>query len=132
MISPNTDQSNTKALSTFEAWQNERNKHFGPEEQCPDSLLTEGDIEALSYWLSRFVLEVRKGDGTEYPPKSLHYLLCGLQRIIRIHHPVINVFDKSKKDLAIFRKIRDSEYHRLHMKGIGTNVQHCEVLTCFR
>ena len=129
VLSPNTDRSNKWALSAFGTWRIERNKHFGQEEQCPESLLADGDIEALSYWLSRFVLEVRKGDGTEYPPKSLHYLLCGLQRIIRMHHPEINVFDKSNKHLAIFRKIHDNEYHRLHTKGIGANVQHCEVLT---
>ena len=90
VLSPNTDRSNKWALSAFGAWRIERNKHFGREEQFTESLLADGDIEALSYWLSRFVLEVRKGDGIGYPPKSLHYLLCGLQRIIRMHHPEIN------------------------------------------
>ena len=73
VLSPNTDQSNQLAPSAFGAWRFKKNKHFRREEQCPESLLADGDIEALSYWLSRFVLEVRKGDGTEYPPKSLSH-----------------------------------------------------------
>ena len=30
----------------------------------------------LAYWLGQFVLEVRKKDSTEYPPKSLYALVC--------------------------------------------------------
>ena len=27
--------------------------------------------EEIAYWMGRFVLEIRKKDGTEYPPKTL-------------------------------------------------------------
>ena len=30
----------------------------------------------LAYWMGKFVLEVRKKDGSEYPPKSLYALIC--------------------------------------------------------
>ena len=33
--------------------------------------------------LKRFVLEVRKQDGSEYPPRSLYYIVCGLLRFMR-------------------------------------------------
>ncbi len=34
----------------------------------------------LAYWMGKFVLEVRKQNGSEYPPKSLYGLL--LQKIL--------------------------------------------------
>ena len=34
----------------------------------------------LAYWLGKFVLEVRKKDGSEYPPKSLYALICCFKR----------------------------------------------------
>ena len=30
----------------------------------------------LAYWMGKFVLEVRKNDGKEYPPKFLDALVC--------------------------------------------------------
>lgn len=33
--------------------------------------------------MQRFVLEVRKQDGSEYPPRSLYYIVCGLLRYLR-------------------------------------------------
>ena len=40
--------------------------------------------EKLKFWLCRFVTEVRKKDGTPYPPWSIHLILAGLQRIVFI------------------------------------------------
>ena len=31
----------------------------------------------LNHWLSRFVVEARKTDGTEYPPNTLHHIVAG-------------------------------------------------------
>ena len=130
VIPKNTEKNNKWANNIFKSWREERNKVFPPEEQVPDDLLSSGDPESLGYWLSRFILEVRKkGDHAEYPPKTLHLILCGLQRIIRQNNPEINIFDKTYKHLARFRNVRDSEYHRLHTKGIGASVKHCEVFT---
>ncbi len=36
----------------------------------------------LNYWIRKFVLEVRKEDGQEYPPNSLASLVMGLQRYL--------------------------------------------------
>ena len=36
----------------------------------------------LSFWLSKFVYEVRKKDKSEYPSNSLYLLCTGLQRSI--------------------------------------------------
>ena len=49
----------------------------------------EQDRGQLSHWLSRFVVEVRKVDGTDYPPDSIHHIIAGLQRLEGRH---VNLF----------------------------------------
>ena len=34
----------------------------------------------LAYWMGKFVLEVQKKDGHEYPPKTLYVLVCCFKR----------------------------------------------------
>lgn len=36
----------------------------------------------IQYWMSRFVPEVRKKDGSEYPPNTLHHI-SGIPRHLR-------------------------------------------------
>ncbi len=36
----------------------------------------------LSYWMGKFVLEVRKKGGSEYPPNSLYALVCCFKRFM--------------------------------------------------
>ena len=50
------------------------------------------NIKEINYWLSRFVLEVRKTDGSEYRHEVLYSLFCGLNRIIQVQHPALNLF----------------------------------------
>ncbi len=40
--------------------------------------ILEMDTKILAHWLTRFVLEVRKVDGSEYPPNTLHPIICGI------------------------------------------------------
>ena len=47
------------------------------EEKVPENIEAI-DNEQLQYWMNRFVLEVRKKDGAEYAPNTLHHLCCGL------------------------------------------------------
>ena len=37
-------------------------------------------VNDFAYWLGKFILEVRKRDGHEYPPKSLYALVCCFKR----------------------------------------------------
>lgn len=39
--------------------------------------------EAMNFWLSRFVVEARKMNGSEYPPNTLYQICCGLGRVLR-------------------------------------------------
>ena len=42
--------------------------------------LLQMQVEDLAYWMSKFVLEARKTDGSEYPPKTLYAIVCSFKR----------------------------------------------------
>ena len=51
------------------------------------------DLSTLQYWLARFVLEVRKQNVLEYPPNTLHHLVCGIMLYLRQSgNPKVNFF----------------------------------------
>ena len=81
VVPRNTEKNDRWALNTFKAWISERNdrcKELSLNELCPEDVLDRGNAELLNKWLSLFVLEVRKVDGSRYPPSSIHLILCGL------------------------------------------------------
>ena len=52
--------------------------------------------ERISYWLSRFVIKTRKGDGTFYPPLTLYNMVSAIQRYYVEH--------EERNDLAFLLK----------------------------
>ena len=71
----NTRKNTKWACNVVSAWR----KACG--EFIPD--IIHMDATALELWLTRFVMEARKQDGSEYPAKSLYYIVCGLLRYLR-------------------------------------------------
>ena len=69
----------------------------------------------LAYWMAKFVLEVRKQNGSEYPPKTLYALVCCFKRYYEqngIHY--INPLCPSDAIFGNFRLTLDAEMKRLH------------------
>ena len=92
--------------------------------------LLEMSVEDFAYWLGKFVLEVRKQDGSEYPPKTLYGLVCCFKR----HFEENNVFDVNPLNtndsrFGGFRQTLDAEMQRLHRKGLGTTKKQAEPIT---
>ena len=55
--------------------------------------IDELDLPILASHLSNFILEVRKKNGDEFPPNSLHHIISGLQRHLRFNgKPAIDFF----------------------------------------
>ena len=79
-VVPNTEKSTAWALRTFNDRRNERNKQSATGDICPLGLLEKPEAEKLNFWLSRFVVEVRRKDGEPYPAHTLYLLLAGLLR----------------------------------------------------
>ena len=86
------------------------------------------DSTQLQRWLTSFILEVRKKDGSEFPPNTLHHLICGLVRYIRLHgKPQLDVF--KDPDFSGFRSSLDAEMKRLQTLGIGSKRRQAEIFT---
>ncbi|XP_061176185.1 uncharacterized protein LOC133185143 [Saccostrea echinata] len=110
-------KSNTKwAMNEFEEWRENRDENI-PELHVMDS-------KEMGYWLERFVVEMRKKDGTEYPPKSIYLILCGLLRHLRdkgIYDK--NFLNEKNTEFAGFRKIADAQMRNLIDKGLGCDIK---------
>ena len=40
------------------------------------------DVISLSYWLTKFVMEVAKYSGERYPPRTVYGIVCGVKRCL--------------------------------------------------
>lgn len=122
---PKATQQDTKYCNKlWEEWRKQRiqttNANIAPIAELPPS--------QLQYWLIRFILEVRKRDGSVYPANTLHHICCGLMRHLRHSgQPAIDFF----RDPAFseFRLSLDAEMKRLQSNGIGSKRKQAEILT---
>lgn len=133
VVNDNTDKSTKWGVNTFTAWVCERNESCATysAERCPEDLLTnKPTAEKLNLWLCRFMLEVRKGDGTPYPPKSLYQILCGFYRHARSHWKNCpNFVDKSNLAFSELHATCNRLAVELRRAGIGAKVKHAAVIS---
>ena len=85
------------------------------------------DESSLDSWLSKFILEIRKQDGKEYPPNTLYSIACGILRHVRNYAPQINFFSQSQ--FHGFRQTLDSEMKRLRATGLGVKKKKAEAIS---
>ena len=85
-----------------------------------DTLYTLSDLE-LWFWLGKFFHEIKKKDGSEYPPNTLYQICAGLQRGLKRewfarvgHFPKFEIYSKSSID---------SRIKTLTRTGLGVNVK---------
>ena len=129
-VPANTAKSTSWAQKVFLDWRAERNGRSDSDEQCPADLLDKCDVSKINYWLARFVVEVRRQDGQPYPPKTIHLILAGLQRIMLEKRPNTPKFlDRKEYRFCELRRSCDSVYRGLHKQGIGTTVHHTQIFT---
>ena len=104
-VPKNTTTSTKWAVSNFVVWRDGRNAHYcnESEKQVPMDLLENTDTAVLSKWLSLYVAETRKQDGSRYPPKSIYMLLTGLLRHMRTFSPLCpNFLDTANQQFSSF------------------------------
>ncbi len=123
--SPASTQKDTKYCARiWEDWVEHRAKSAGT--AIPH--LNNITLNELQHWLCSFVLEIRKKDGNEFPPNTLHHICCGIMRYIRINGiPGFDIF--KDKEFAKFRTVLDSEMKRLQGAGIGTAHKKADPIT---
>ena len=76
--------------------------------------------QSLNHWLTRFILEVRKQDGNDYPPNTLHHITAGLMRNLRWSgRAQIDIFKDATCTFVKFRSLLDAEMKRLQSERKG-------------
>ena len=119
-----TRQDTEYCVRVWDAWRTNRNAHGSA---VPSLLDVDMERATLACWLTRFVLEMRKTDGTEYPPNTVHHIVCGVMRHLRCTKPDIDFFKDA--EFSSFRSSLDAEMKRLQSKGLGSNHKQAEPLT---
>lgn len=127
-VPKNTARSTIWAVRVFKEWIDQRNKHS--KELYPSDILEKPyDCDLVCNCLQRFVSEARRADGTEYPPKTLYQMLCGMLRHSKECQPdPPNFLDR--KDVR-FKKLHstcDVVLRSLHESGIGTKKHQHQLL----
>ena len=84
-IPAKTKEQTEWAVRTWKEWALCRNSRLLSGEQPFSPTFTELSVPEMNFWLSKFVLEVRKKNGEPYPPNTLYQLICGLQCQLREH-----------------------------------------------
>jgi len=115
----NTKKHTSWSANVFKEWAEARKKEFKdfqPEDKNFSTIpaITEINIEEINYWLSKFALEARKKDGTEYRHEVLYSLFCGLNRIIKEKSPQLSLFHSP--ELKPFQKALDGRLKDLQSR----------------
>ena len=128
-IPPNTEANTQWAVRTFDAWRTWRST-AKPEDPVPEDILSCADAGVPSKWLSLFVLEARKLDGSKYPSNTLSMLLSGLKHyMVRSNPDTPNFLDENDPKFSGLRETRDTVSRRLREEGVGTSVKHTAVIS---
>ena len=123
---PKTTQKDTLwCISLLRDWIGERNKRC--QEQVPTDFCAQS-IGTTQHWMCRFILEVRKKDGSCYLPDTLHHIVCGILRYLRQNRQADIDFFKDG-GFASFRQTLDAEMKRLKRTGAGSSKCQAEPLT---
>ena len=87
----------------------------------------------LNHWLSKFIMEVRKQDGSCYNSGTLYSICSSIQRYIRENrllsrnNETLDIYKDQK--FALFRCTFDSVLKDQHSKGVGAVKKQAEVIT---
>lgn len=117
-------------MRVWSQWASERAVKVDGSRSPVSTPLLQMSPEDLAYWMGKFVLEVRKRDGTEYPPKTVYALVCCFKRYFEengIHE--INPLNTGDSRFGNFRVTLDAEMKRLHGIGLGTKSKQAEPIT---
>ena len=122
---PKKTQDDTKyCVGIWNEWRQHKELYDGNIIPAVDEL----NPAALAKLLSHFTLEVRKKNGDEFPPNSLHHIICGIQRYLRMNgKPAIDFFNDPT--FADFKMNLDAEMKRLQKKGLGSTKRQAEPLS---
>ena len=121
---------NAWAVKVFETWREERisRASFNKKIPCLEKKALEDMLdEELGKYLAMFIAEVRKKDGTEYPPQSLHGIISSLQNHMRLQGREVNLF--SNEQFRLLRCSLDAAMKHSASEGLGATTQQASIIT---
>lgn len=119
------------AYNSFETWQASRNKYTRENPTSGLSViepkLLEMTDDELNYSLARFVQEVKKVDGSEYPANTLFEMICSIQKYLQEHSRKVqllqdDIFRELQRSLDAVMKSRNKE-------GLGLVKKQARIIT---
>ena len=134
-IPKKTRQANHWALGVWTQWVKYRNSRHETFFEFNGETIPEDICELsnkdLNFWMQRFIAEIRREDGTDYPPNTLTQIVAGLQRHLRnrCSDRQFNFFKDSDLEFAEFRKTLDGRMKYLTSQGIGVQKKRCDPVT---
>ena len=127
IVPQNTEKATQWAIKAFQDWPASRKEHS--KEVPSDDILLSDYKESICNWLSTFFLEVRKGDGQPYCPRSLSSLLSGIHHYIQANSAHdINV-QQQEREFKHLHTLLDNLHHQLHQQGIRTTKAQASIIT---
>ena len=97
-------------------------------QQIPPDILLSDNLHELCKWLCCFCTEIRKKDGSHYPPKTIHHYLMSIQRHIG-EKKIVSVNLMTQSEFLPLKKLLDALYRKLHSVGVGCSAQNTEAIT---
>ena len=128
----NTFTSTKWEVFNYVAWRDACNARFAsePDKRVPEDLLKSTNAVALCKWLSLYVAETRKQDGSRYPAKSLYLLLTGIVRHMRTLNPSCpNVLDTTNTEFSSLHNALDNIFRELRALGVGSVSKQAETFS---
>ena len=120
-----TQKDTAWCINIWKHWREARNSTVL--EKVP-SVICMVSPQQLQHYLSCFVLEARKKDGTEYHPDTLYHIVCDVIQFLRENgQPEVEFFKVHIYD--DFRSTLDSRMKRLKQAGMGSCKCQAEPLT---
>ncbi len=133
LMPENTKRNNAWAVNSWNSWAMERNKTRKTGElyvpQAEQLMYLSAD--ELNIHLCKFVFEVRRYDGSVYPPNSLYQLSCGLLRYLRhdCRRTDLHILDHKNTIFHPFQDCLMSEMKRLSEQGVGSCKKNIDVIS---
>lgn len=108
-IPVNTKKKRKWAYGLYEKWANRRGE---------ENLLSCNSKEINSL-MCRFVMEIKKSCGSEYPGRTMYEIVAGIQGTLREQGKDVNFFDKSRLDFQLLRNTLDGLMRLRAASGIS-------------
>ena len=126
----NSAMSSRWALKNLNDWMQEHNNQ-NPEKPCPEEILSPSCNKALlNEWLCVYIVETRSHSGERYPPKTIHALLCGILREMRVKNSEYSNFtSKDDPEFNKFQATLDNLFKQLRYDGVGADSSLTEGIT---